>query len=100
DDVVPPAPVNEPVKERAETEGERTVELREERLKVDKEEAKAGEVRVSKHVDEVETSVDVPVKEEEVYVERRTVDRPVSEADDLTDEARARRADGEVVVPI
>jgi uncharacterized protein (TIGR02271 family) len=52
---------------------EQSMELREERLNVDKEQRKAGEVSISKDVVEEERSVDVPVKHEEVYVEKRHV---------------------------
>ncbi|WP_421383793.1 YsnF/AvaK domain-containing protein [Bacillus salacetis] len=52
---------------------EQSMELREERLNVDKEERKTGEVSISKDVVEEERSVDIPVKHEEVYVEKRHV---------------------------
>ncbi|EDL64890.1 YsnF/AvaK domain-containing protein [Bacillus sp. SG-1] len=52
---------------------EQSMELREERLNVDKEEVKTGEVSIGKEVVEEERSVDVPVKREEVYVEKRHV---------------------------
>lgn len=55
-----------------------TLERREERLVVDKQTEKAGEVRVGKHVVEEEQSVDVPVTREEVTLERRAVDRPAT----------------------
>lgn len=50
---------------------EESMELREERLSVDKEEVKTGEITVGKDVVEEERSVDVPVRHEEVYVEKR-----------------------------
>ncbi|WP_409253030.1 YsnF/AvaK domain-containing protein [Bacillus sp. SCS-153A] len=52
---------------------EQSMELREERLNVDKEEVKTGEVSIGKEVVEEKRSVDVPVKHEEVYVEKRHV---------------------------
>lgn len=52
---------------------EESMELREERLSVDKEEVKTGEISVGKDVVEEERSVDVPVRHEEVYVEKRHV---------------------------
>jgi uncharacterized protein (TIGR02271 family) len=55
------------------TNEEQSMELHEERLNVDKEERKTGEVSISKDVVEEERSVDVPVKHEEVYVEKRHV---------------------------
>jgi len=55
-----------------------TIERREERLTVDKQAEQAGSVRVGKHVEEEVQSVDVPVTREEVTLERRSVDRPAS----------------------
>ena len=52
------------------------IERREERLTVDKQTEQAGSVRVGKHVEEEVQSVDVPVTREEVTLERRSVDRP------------------------
>jgi len=54
------------------------LERREERLTVDKQTEKAGDVRVGKRVVEERQSVDVPVTREEVTIERRPVDRPAS----------------------
>lgn len=53
---------------------EKSMELHEERLNVDKNEVKTGEVSVGKDVVEEERSVDVPVRHEEVYVEKRHVE--------------------------
>jgi len=60
------------------TEGERTLELKEEQLHAQKERVKAGEVGVRKEVVSEEQTIDVPVRREEVYIERRPVsgDRP------------------------
>jgi uncharacterized protein (TIGR02271 family) len=46
--------------------------------------------------------VDVPAKEEDPYVERRTVDRPISETDDLRDTIGTKKEskDDEIVIPI
>lgn len=56
---------------------EETLELQEERLNVDKQQVRAGEVDVSKHVETDHQEFDVPVEREEVTVERREVgDRP------------------------
>lgn len=52
---------------------EETLELREERLNVDKENVKTGEVHVDKHVETERQEVDVPVEREEVEIERRPV---------------------------
>ena len=54
------------------------IERREERLTVDKQSEQAGSVRVGKHVEEEVQTVDVPVTREEVTLERRSVDRPAS----------------------
>jgi len=51
-------------------EGDQTLELREERLRVDKEREQAGEVRLGKRVVEETESVDVPLREERVVIER------------------------------
>ena len=61
---------------------EEKLRLHEERLHVDKEEVKTGEVNVGKHVVEEERSVDVPVEREEVYVERRPVDGNTTDTHD------------------
>ena len=52
------------------------IERREERLTVDKQAEQTGTVHVGKHVEEEVQSVDVPVTREEVTLERRSVDRP------------------------
>ncbi len=57
---------------------EDVLERREERLTVDKQTEKAGEVRVGKRVVEEQQSIDVPVTREEVTIERRDVDRPAT----------------------
>jgi uncharacterized protein (TIGR02271 family) len=62
------------------------LERREERLVVDKDVEKAGDVRVGKRVVEQQQSVDVPVTREEVTVDRRSVDRPAT-GENLTDES-------------
>lgn len=61
---------------------EEKLRLHEERLHVDKEQVKTGEVNVGKHVVEEERSVDVPVEREEVYVERRPVDEHATDSHD------------------
>lgn len=63
-----------------------TLERREERLQVDKTSEQAGSVRVGKHVEEEQVSVDVPVQREEVTLERRSVDRPAS-GESLTEDS-------------
>lgn len=55
------------------------LERSEERLTVDKHTEQAGNVRVGKRVVAEEQSVDVPVRREEVTINRRTVDRPATD---------------------
>ena len=56
-----------------ETEGHRSVQLREEQLIVRKERVQTGEVQLRKGIVEELRTVQVPVMREEVYVERRQV---------------------------
>lgn len=58
-----------------------TIDVVEEDLDYTKREVDRGAVRVDKHVVEEERSVDVPITEEEVHVNRRSVDRPVDNVD-------------------
>ncbi|KAF0817272.1 MULTISPECIES: YsnF/AvaK domain-containing protein [unclassified Cytobacillus] len=53
---------------------EQSLKLREEQLDVSKERVQTGEVEIHKDVVEEQTTVNVPVEHEEVYVERRKVD--------------------------
>lgn len=52
-------------------EQEERLRLHEEKLNVDKERVQTGEVNVGKHVVQDEQTVEVPVKREEVHIERR-----------------------------
>jgi len=54
---------------------EEKIELKEESLRARKRDEQVGEVRISKHVEEQEQAIDVPVSHEEVTIERRAVDR-------------------------
>lgn len=54
---------------------ERKMKLREEELDVDKHEVSAGEVEVRKEVHEETRQIDVPVTREEIYVERKPVNK-------------------------
>lgn len=58
---------------RGTTEDEKTIRLREEQLKIDKERVQAGEVVVDKEVKEQHKTINVPVEREEVTIERRPV---------------------------
>ena len=53
----------------------------EEELRVGKREVESGGVRVSTHVEEIPVNEQVTLRDEEVHLERRPVDRPASEAD-------------------
>ncbi|WHY00998.1 YsnF/AvaK domain-containing protein [Neobacillus sp. DY30] len=57
-----------------ETDQQQSLELREEQLDVNKQRVQTGEVEVKKDVVEEQKTVNVPVTNEEVYVERRSVD--------------------------
>ena len=60
---------------RVEDSVEEHIELHEERLNVDKTRVQTGEVNVNKHIVEDEQTIEVPIEREEVYVERRPVER-------------------------
>jgi uncharacterized protein (TIGR02271 family) len=66
---------------RIETDEEIRVPVMEEELTATVREREAGAVRIEKDVVAEERTLDVPVTEERVRVERRVVDRPVSAAD-------------------
>lgn len=61
--------------------GAETIEVREETLGARTHEVDRGAVRVDKHVVEEQQTLDVPVTEEEVHIERRAVDRPADSID-------------------
>lgn len=60
-------------------ESEDVVRLREEQLRVRKERTQAGEVGITKNVVSEEQSIDVPTTRDEVFVERRSMDRQPSD---------------------
>lgn len=74
------------------TTDEESLKLHEERLNVDKENVKTGEVNIDKHTETERQEFDVPVEREEVTVERRPVDdnRPAGDRD-LTDDNESIR---------
>ncbi|MCZ8537939.1 DUF2382 domain-containing protein [Paenisporosarcina quisquiliarum] len=80
---------------------EEHIELHEERLNVDKTRVQTGEVNVNKHVVEEEQTVEVPVEREEVYVERRAVNREtgLDSTDDFTT-TDAYQEDGTIHIPV
>jgi len=64
---------------------ERTLQLREEELRANKQSVEAGAVRLRKEVVSEQRTVEVPVTREEVYIERQAVDhrpadRPIGES--------------------
>jgi len=59
----------------------RTLELREEELRARKTPVQTGEVQVHKEVVTENHTIEVPVKHEEVVVERRPVNRPAGDVD-------------------
>jgi uncharacterized protein (TIGR02271 family) len=70
---------------------DRTIQLREERLKVDKTPVETGEVRVGKRVVTEHKTIDVPVEREEVVIERRPASGRA---------ARGDMVDEEIVIPV
>ena len=60
-------------RERELPQDEKTIQLREEQLNIDKERVQAGEVVVNKEVHEDQKTINVPVEHEEVTVEHRSV---------------------------
>ncbi|MBY0089304.1 YsnF/AvaK domain-containing protein [Priestia aryabhattai] len=68
-----------------ETEGHRSVQLREEQLNVRKERVQTGEVQLRKEIVEELRTVQVPVMREEVYIERRQVIDGQYDASPLTE---------------
>lgn len=65
---------------------EEHLHLHEERLNVDKERVQTGEVNIGKHVVEEEQTLEVPVSQEEVYIERRAVNDEVAAAGEVLDD--------------
>ena len=80
------------------TGGERTVELREERLRPERETVQTGEVTVGKEVVSEQQTIDVPVTHEEVVVERHRVeprpsDRPIGAGETIEVPVREERVE-------
>jgi uncharacterized protein (TIGR02271 family) len=63
--------------------GETTIPVVEEELRVGKREVERGGVRVESHVTETPVEEQVHLREERVHVERRPVDRPAGDAENL-----------------
>ena len=70
---------------------DRTIQLREERLKVEKTPVETGEVRVGKRVVTEHKTIDVPVEREEIVIERRP---------GAGRAARGELTDEEIVIPV
>ncbi len=63
------------------SDGEGTIELAEEQMRIGKRNVENGSVRVRTYTVEEEVSQEVPLRHESVHVERRPVDRLVKDAD-------------------
>jgi uncharacterized protein (TIGR02271 family) len=84
----------------ADTDRDRTMELREEELRATKRPVEAGEVEIRKDVVSQQRSIDVPVTHEEVTIERhpvdrRPADRPIDEGETIEVPVRAEEVDVE-----
>ncbi len=62
---------------------QRRIQLREERLSIDKQRVSAGEVQITKDVVEHQQDIDVPVIREELFVERRPVSETTADAGEI-----------------
>jgi uncharacterized protein (TIGR02271 family) len=67
---------------RAGAERDVAIPVVEEQLEVGKRQVERGGVRVHTNVEEIPVEQDVSLRDERVYVERRPVDRPITEADE------------------
>ena len=84
----------------ARTEEERLA-LHEEQLHVDKKRVQTGEVDVEKYVVEDQQTIEVPVEREEIYIERRPVNKEATlHTNDVTDQAHAYEEDGRIHIPV
>ncbi|CUB23890.1 Stress response protein YsnF [Bacillus subtilis] len=72
------------------TKEEKTMPLREEQLKVDKEDVQTGEVEIGKEVKTEQRDMDIPVRHDEIYVERRPVDENTADASPVNDAETVR----------
>lgn len=87
------------------TSDDRTIELREEELRVGKERVEAGRVEVEKDIETERRTIDVPTMREEAVIERHPVDRrpadgPISDREEIEVPLREDRVsvDKEAVV--
>ncbi|MBG9771109.1 YsnF/AvaK domain-containing protein [Bacillus vallismortis] len=72
------------------TKEEKTMPLREEQLKVNKEDVQTGEVEIGKEVKTEQRDMDIPVRHDEIYVERRPVDENTADASSVNDSEEIR----------
>ncbi|PKG25054.1 YsnF/AvaK domain-containing protein [Niallia nealsonii] len=72
------------------TKEEKIMPIREEELNIDRENVQTGEIQVSKEVITEEKKIDVPVKHDEVYVERRPVSDSSGEVSPVNDSETIR----------
>ncbi len=72
---------------RSDVDDARRLQLREERLRIDKQRVASGEARIRKDVVSEQQSIDVPVFHEELFIQRR----PVAEGAHRLDDAGWRR---------
>jgi len=77
---------------------DRTIQLREERLRVHKTPVQTGEVKVHKEVITEQKQIQVPVEREEVVIERRAVNRPGTAGEIHAEEVRIPVSEEEVHV--
>lgn len=60
-----------------------------------------GEADVEKYVVENQQIIEVPVEREEIYIERRPVNKEATlHANDVTDQAHAYEEDGRIHIPV
>ncbi|MGK9432025.1 YsnF/AvaK domain-containing protein [Bacillus atrophaeus] len=72
------------------TKEEKTMPIREEELNVNKEDVQTGEVEIGKDVKTEQRDMDIPVKHDEIYVERRPVNDNTREASPVNDSETIR----------
>lgn len=84
--------------DRSSVAGEQSIPVVEENLVVGKREVDRGGVRVYSHVVETPVSTDVTLRDENIRVERRPVDRAATADDFVSDRAYELRASGEEAV--
>lgn len=75
--------------------------LHEEQLHVDKKRVQTGEVDVEKYVVEDQQTIEVPVEREEIYIERRPVNKETTlHTSEVTDQAHVYEEEGRIHIPV